>query len=91
MAPPRKPCDGSANDYKRHQRRGEPACATSKKAYATAHRRYERTGVWYGALPYHPSDEIAVPVIAPFGSPESAALGKAAVEENRARRTRKRD
>lgn len=39
----RKPCDGTALDYKRHRNHGEEACDASKVAAALARRRYERS------------------------------------------------
>jgi hypothetical protein len=52
----RKPCDGSAADYKRHRRRGEEACPESKKAWALYVRRAYHTGIYLN-LPMYPGEE----------------------------------
>lgn len=55
--PVRKLCDGSPNAYFRHFQRGEPACERSKKAMSLAKRRYRRTGLWDGAIPFLESED----------------------------------
>lgn len=52
----RKPCDGTAADYKRHRRYGEEACAQSKIAWALYVRRAYHTGR-YQNLPMYPGEE----------------------------------
>lgn len=57
MGRKRKPCDGSANCYLRHERAGETAPARCKRSYRIAMRRYRQTGVWAGGIIYGPRDD----------------------------------
>lgn len=83
MSRPRKPCDGTANDYVRHCRHGEEPCQASRRAWAAALRRYRRTGLYALNLPYQPSDEEHIYPV----TPEAAAAG----EHMRAAKKRKRE
>jgi len=43
---PRKACDGTAQDYRRHSAAGEEPCQASREAWRLAHRHYNVTGVY---------------------------------------------
>lgn len=49
-----KPCDGTANDYRRHKKNGTPVCASSRAAWRVARRKQRKTGLWVGTIPYVP-------------------------------------
>lgn len=40
------PCDGTAQDYRRHSHRGEEPCAASREAWRIQCRLYRATGVY---------------------------------------------
>lgn len=43
------PCDGSAQDYRRHSKAGEEACPESRHAWAASMKFYRKTGIYPSA------------------------------------------